>query len=71
MVSSSGPTLIKNKIAERIENIFTMVKLHPLPDVGMLTVNDINTGINELVGKINPPGFGLGLILVSPMNGDN
>ena len=60
MRSGVRPALVKDKITQRIVDGFAMVDFRGLPNVGMMAMNNVGTGINQLTGQINPPGFGIG-----------
>lgn len=66
-----GPGLIEDKITKGIKNGFILINFRFLPDMGVVTVDNIGAGIDHLVGKIGAPFFGLGQIFVAPMDRNN
>jgi len=60
MGGNVGPRLIENKIAKGIKNRFVFINFVILPNVGVMTMNNVSASINQLSGQYLAPFFRIG-----------
>ncbi len=65
------PILIEDKIAKRIKDGAVFVNFRLLPNMRVVTVNNIGSPINKLMSKINFPSFGARQVFCPPVKRDN
>lgn len=67
MRSGIGPALVKNEVAKRIINGFALIDFGWLPNMGVMAMNNVGTGVDKLMGKGDPPPFRRGQVFVAPV----